>query len=124
MDQLIAVCIDGVIYSSWLFTSAIGLTLIYGVMKILNITHGSFYALGAYMAASVTGALLARGMEPMLSYLVLLGSAAAVALIVAPLLERGLLRFMYAKDEVVIMLITYACFLMLEDAIKLIWGVS
>ena len=124
MDQLIAVCIDGVIYSSWLFTSAIGLTLIYGVMKILNITHGSFYALGAYMAASVTGALLARGMEPMLSYLVLLGSAAAVALIVAPLLERGLLRFMYAKDEVVIMLITYACFLMLEDAIKLIWGVD
>ncbi|NDE54211.1 MAG: branched-chain amino acid ABC transporter permease, partial [Actinobacteria bacterium] len=41
MDQLVAICIDGVIYSSWLFTSAIGLTLIYGVMKILNITHGS-----------------------------------------------------------------------------------
>ena len=50
MDQLVAICIDGVIYSSWLFTSAIGLTLIYGVMKILNITHGSFYALGAYTA--------------------------------------------------------------------------
>lgn len=124
MDKIIAVFIDGIIYSSWLFTAAIGLTLIYGVMKILNLTHGSFYALGAYMAASLTGALLAKGMEPMLSYAVLFGSALFVALVLAPLIERGILKFMYSKDEVVIMLITYALFLILEDAIKLIWGVS
>ena len=124
MDKLIAVLIDGVIYSSWLFTAAIGLTLIYGVMKILNLTHGSFYALGAYMAASVTGALLAKGMEPMLSYAVLFGSALLVALVLAPLIERGILKHMYAKDEVVIMLITYALFLMFEDIIKLVWGVN
>ena len=67
MDKIIAVFIDGIIYSSWLFTAGIGLTLIYGVMKILNLTHGSFYSLGAYMAASLTGYLLANGMEPMLS---------------------------------------------------------
>jgi len=124
VDKLIAVLIDGVIYSSWLFTAAIGLTLIYGVMKILNLTHGSFYALGAYMAASVTGALLAKGMEPMLSYAVLFGSALLVALVLAPLIERGILKHMYAKDEVVIMLITYALFLMFEDIIKLVWGVN
>lgn len=124
MDKIIAVLIDGVIYSSWLFTAAIGLTLIYGVMKILNLTHGSFYALGAYMAASLTGALLAKGMEPMLSYAVLFGSALLVALVLAPLIERGILKHMYAKDEVVIMLITYALFLMFEDIIKLVWGVS
>jgi len=124
VDKIIAVFIDGIIYSSWLFTAAIGLTLIYGVMKILNLTHGSFYALGAYMAASLTGALLAKGMEPMLSYAVLFGSALFVALVLAPLIERGILKFMYSKDEVVIMLITYALFLILEDAIKLIWGVS
>ena len=124
MDHLAAVLFDGIIYSSWLFTAAIGLTLIYGVMKILNLTHGSFYALGAYAAASITGALLAAGMEPMLSYAVLLGSALLVALVLAPLIERGLLKHMYAKDEVVIMLITYALFLILEDTIKLIWGVN
>ncbi len=124
MDNLAAVLFDGIIYSSWLFTAAIGLTLIYGVMKILNLTHGSFYALGAYAAASLTGALLAAGMEPMLSYAVLLGSAVLVALVLAPLIERGLLKHMYAKDEVVIMLITYALFLILEDTIKLIWGVN
>jgi len=39
-------------------------------------------------------------------------------------IERGLLRFMYAKDEVVILLVTYALFLVLEDVIKLIWGVN
>src|SRR5437660_3015328 len=93
-------------------------------MKIVNVTHGSFYALGAYAAASITGALLARGMPPSLSYAVLLGSALLVSVIVAPLIERGILRFMYARDEVVILLITYALFLILEDVIKLIWGVQ
>jgi len=122
VDQLVAVTADGVIYSAWLFLAAVGLTLIYGVMKIVNVTHGSIYALGAYAAASLTGALLARGMAPALSYLVLAGSAVLVGLVVGPLIERGLLRFMYAKDEVVIMLITYALFLIFEDLIKLVWG--
>jgi len=124
VEQVLAVLIDGIIYSAWLFVAAIGLTLIYGVMKIVNVTHGSFYALGAYAAASITGALLARGMPPSLSYAALFASALLVTLVVAPLIERGILRFMYVKDEVVILLITYALFLILEDAIKLVWGVS
>ena len=93
-------------------------------MKIVNVTHGSFYALGAYAGASLAGAWLARGYPPMASYLVLFGAALVVTLVVAPLIERGILRFMYAKDEVVILLITYALFLILEDVIKLIWGVD
>jgi branched-chain amino acid transport system permease protein len=124
LNQLISVGVDGVIYSAWLFTAALGLTLIYGVMKIVNVTHGSFYALGAYAAASLTGAWFARGYPPMLSYLVLFVAALLVTLVVAPLIERGILRFMYAKDEVVILLITYALFLILEDVIKLVWGVN
>jgi branched-chain amino acid transport system permease protein len=93
-------------------------------MKIVNVTHGSFYALGAYAGASLTGAWLARGYPAELSYAVLAGAAILVTLVVAPLIERGLLRFMYAKDEVVILLITYALFLILEDVIKLVWGVD
>jgi branched-chain amino acid transport system permease protein len=124
MDQILTVIVDGIFYSSWLFVAAIGLTLIYGVMKIVNLTHGSFYALGAYAGASFTGAWLARGYPPMLSYAVLLASAVIITLVFAPLIERGILRFMYAKDEVVILLITYALFLILEDVIKLIWGVD
>ena len=124
MEQILTVIVDGIIYSAWLFVAAIGLTLIYGVMKIVNLTHGSFYALGAYAAASLAGAWIARGYPPMLSYAVLLASAIIVTLVFAPLIERGILRFMYTKDEVVILLITYALFLILEDVIKLIWGVD
>src|SRR5689334_25063497 len=102
MGQLLSVAVDGIIYSAWLFTAALGLTLIYGVVKIVNVTHGSFYALGAYAGASLAGAWLAAGYPPVLSYVVLLVAALLVTLVVAPLIERGILRFMYAKDEVVI----------------------
>src|SRR5690242_6052366 len=124
MDQLLSVAVDGIIYSGWLFTAALGLTLIFGVMKIVNVTHGSFDALGAYAAASLSGTWLAIGYTPMLSHAVLRVAAVLVSIIVAPLIERGILRFMYAKDEVVILLITSALFLILEDVIKLIWGVN
>jgi branched-chain amino acid transport system permease protein len=124
LDQILPVIADGIIYSAWLFIAALGLTLIYGVMKIVNVTHGSFYALGAYAGASFAGAWLARGYPPMLSYAVLLVAAVLITLVFAPLIERGILRFMYARDEVVILLITYALFLILEDTIKLIWGVN
>jgi len=124
VDPILSVVVDGIMYSAWLFIAALGLTLIYGVMKIVNVTHGSFYALGAYAGASFTGAWLARGYPPMLSYAVLLAAAVVITLAFAPLIERGILRFMYAKDEVVILLITYALFLILEDTIKLIWGVN
>ena len=124
MTEVLVVLNDSLIYSSWLFIAAIGLTLIYGVMKIVNLTHGSFYALGAYMAASVVGALLANGYSPALSYAALLASALFVGFVIGPLIERVFLSKMYARDEVVLLLITYALFLILEDTIKLIWGVS
>src|SRR5205823_8684012 len=96
----------------------------YDMMKLINSTHVYFYALGAYAVASFTGAGLALGYPPMLSYAVLFAAALVITLAFAPLIERGILRFMYAKDEVVILLITYALFLILEDTIKLIWGVD
>ncbi|HEU5272392.1 MAG TPA: branched-chain amino acid ABC transporter permease, partial [Xanthobacteraceae bacterium] len=43
-----AILTDGLVYAAYLFLVAVGLTLIFGVMKILNVTHGSFYAFGAY----------------------------------------------------------------------------
>ena len=124
MGQLLAVLIDGLIYSSWLFIIAVGLTLIYGVMKILNIAHGSLYALGAYSAASLGGYWLNHGHAPMGSYGAMVVAAILVGLIAGPIIERGLLRFMYGKDEIVLVLVTYAVFLILEDFVKLVWGVD
>mgnify|MGYP003694418489 CR=1 FL=1 len=51
-------------------------------------------------------------------------AAVAVAAVVAPLTERGLLRFFYGRDEVLLVLVTYAMFLILEDVTKLIWGAN
>lgn len=124
MGDLLAVAIDAVIYSSWLFVVATGLTIIYGVMRILNMAHGSLYALGAYAAASLAGAWSAAGWPPAGTYAVLVAAALLVGIVTGPLVERGILRFTYGRDEVVMVLVTYALFLILEDAIKLAWGVE
>ena len=58
------------------------------------------------------------------SYGVMLVAAIVVGLIAGPLIERGLLRFMYGKDEIVLVLVTYAVFLILEDFTKLVFGVD
>lgn len=124
MNQLPAVLIDGAVYASWLFLIAVGLTLIYGVMKILNMAHGSLYTLGAYLAASLVGAWFAHGWAPLASYLALLVAAIVAGMVAGPLIERGLLRHMYGHDEITLLLVTYAVLLILEDVIKLIWGVD
>jgi branched-chain amino acid transport system permease protein len=124
VSTLVAVLVDGIIYASWLFLIAAGLTMIYGVMRILNMAHGSLYALGAYAAASLAGAWLSGGRAPFGSYAMLVLAAILVGLVMGPLIERGLLRFFYGRDEVILVLVTYALFLVLEDAIKLVWGVE
>jgi branched-chain amino acid transport system permease protein len=121
---LLAILVDGLIYASWLFIAAAGLTLIYGVMRILNMAHGSFYAVGAYTAASLIGWYFSKGYAPWGSFLVLIGSAIVAGALTALAVERGILRLMYGRDEVVMILVTYGVLLILEDAIKLVWGVQ
>ena len=120
----LTILIDGLTYASWLFIVALGLTLVFGVLKILNIAHGSFYALGAYAAASFVGWAASMQWAPSLSLVAMLLAAVAVAAVVAPLTERGLLRFFYGRDEVLLVLVTYALFLILEDVTKLVWGAN
>lgn len=125
MQLVSAIVLDGLIDASWIFIVAVGLTLIFGVLNVLNIAHGNFYAIGAYVAASAAGWYYAGGDSfPALGLIIMLGSTLVVAVVLGPLLERGLLRFFYERDEVVLVLVTYALFLVLEDATKLIWGVN
>src|SRR5437879_8437968 len=119
-----AILADGLVYGAYLFIVAVGLTLIFGVMKILNVTHGSFYAFGAYGAATAVGIYTNGDWPAALGFLFMLGFAMAIGLIMGIILERGLLRLVYGKDEVVIVLVTYATFLTLEDVIGLIWGTT
>ena len=124
MSLLTTILFDGITYASWLFIVALGLTLVFGVLKILNIAHGSFYAVGAYAGASLVTWLLGMKVSPALTVVALVAAAVAVAAVLAPLTERGLLRMFYGRDEVLLVLVTYALFLMLEDITKLVWGVN
>ena len=124
MTLLLTILIDGLTYASWLFIVALGLTLVFGILKILNVAHGSFYALGAYAAASLVGWFASMELAPELSIVAMLLAAVAVAALVAPLCERGLLRVFYGRDEVLLVLVTFALFLILEDVTKLVWGVN
>ncbi|MDM0053093.1 branched-chain amino acid ABC transporter permease [Variovorax sp. J22R115] len=124
MHTAATILIDGLTYASWLFIVALGLTLVFGVLKILNIAHGSFYAVGAYAAASFVGWGASLKWAPALSLVAMLLAAVAVAVVLAPLTERGLLRFFYGRDEVLLVLVTYAMFLIMEDLTKLIWGAN
>lgn len=123
MNLLLTILLDGLTYAAWLFIVALGLTLVFGVLKILNIAHGSFYAVGAYAGASLVAWLLSMKFSPLASVAALVLAAAGVAALLAPLTERGLLRMFYRRDEVLLVLVTYALFLILEDVMKLVWGV-
>jgi branched-chain amino acid transport system permease protein len=117
-----AILTDGLVYAAWLFVVAIGLTLIFGVMKILNVAHGAFYAYGAYTAATAAGVNFGVGLPVAGSYLAMVAAALLVGLLMGSILERVLLRRLYGRDEVVIVLGTYAVFLILEDVLLLVWG--
>jgi branched-chain amino acid transport system permease protein len=124
MALLLTILVDGLTYASWLFIVALGLTLVFGILKILNVAHGSFYALGAYAAASMVAWFASMQLAPAFSIVAMLLAAVVVSAVVAPLCERGLLRMFYGRDEVLLVLVTFALFLIMEDLTKQIWGVN
>ncbi|MDE2572150.1 MAG: branched-chain amino acid ABC transporter permease [bacterium] len=124
MQTTSAILIDGLVYASWIFLVSVGLTLIFGVLRILNLAHGSLYAIGAYMGAWLVVRFFQPGMPLWLSIVLLLFGALLVGAVMGPLVERLLLRRTYGRDEVLQLLVTYALFLILGDLTKLIWGVN
>ncbi len=122
MLTAVAISLDGLGFAAWLFLASVGLTLIYGVMRILNIAHGGFYALGAYSAAWAIGLYTQTGQTIAFTYLIIPVAALIVGVVAGLTIERGVMRYMYGRDEVLMVLVTYAIFLILEDVTKLIWG--
>ena len=121
MDILVLQCFNALLYASILFLIAGGLSLIYGVMRIVNLAHGTLYAIGAYMAAWLVGKGVAAGVSPVL-LLLLLPVGAAVVGLVGAVMEPTLLRPMYRRAEEYQLLVTFGLLLMLEDAIRFVWG--
>ncbi len=121
MDILVIQCFNALLYASILFLIAGGLSLIYGVMRIVNLAHGTLYAIGAYMAAWLVGQGVAAGVSPLLLLLLLPVGAATVG-VVGAVMEPTLLRPLYRRAEEYQLLVTFGLLLMLEDAIRFVWG--
>jgi len=121
---LLVVALDGLTYASWLFLVSAGLTFTYGVLRVLNLAHGNLYALGAYLGATLVLRYAATGYVPALAYGLLFVAAVVVGVVVGPLIERVFLRRVYSRDEEVQLLLTFSISLILEDVVKLIWGVN
>ena len=121
--NLVNILLGGVFHASILFLVAAGLQVVFGVQKIFNLACGSFYALGAYVGVSAVQAFSAAGGPPWL-FIVPLAVAGLLVGVVGVVVERGLLRFVYDRDETFQLLLTFALVLMLEDIIRITWGTS
>jgi branched-chain amino acid transport system permease protein len=122
--MLAIILFDGLNYAATLFLIAVGLTFVYGVLRVLNISHGAIYAFGAYMATWITIKLLGVGLPVILSYFMLFAGAVIIGLILGPLIEKLCLRRIYGSDIHIQLLLTYSILLILDDAMKLIWGLE
>jgi len=108
--------LNGIQLGIMLFLIAAGLTLIFGIMDFVNLAHGTFYMLGAFVAATFfayTG-----------SYVVAAVFATIVVAIVGLLLEVSLLRFLYTKSHLQHVLATFGLILVINDVTRLIWGAA
>ena len=102
----------------FLFLIASGLSLIFGVLRVLNFAHGTFYMLGAYAAYQLVQWI---GPGPGMFWVAAIGAALAIAAL-GGIVERFLFRYLYGKEELYQLLFTYALVLILSDVAKIIWG--
>jgi branched-chain amino acid transport system permease protein len=106
--------LNGIQYGLLLFLIASGLTLVFGILQVINLAHGSFYMIGAYLAfwlTSRTGSLwtaIAIGLP--------------LALVLGLIVERLMIRLLYARDHLTQVLLTYGLILVFNEAQRLLFG--
>lgn len=120
MDIWVVYVLNGLYFASFLFLTALGLNIILGVMGILNLAHGSLFAIGAFMAAWIVGVFGAKA--PITIFFVALLAALGISGLVGLLLEVSIIRPMYKRALEYQLLITFGALLMIEDLIKMTWG--
>src|SRR5438477_12054711 len=120
MDIVLIHVFNALLYASVLFLIAGGLSLIYGVMRIVNLAHGNLFALGAFATASAVGQWFAGSQSAWL-YL-LLPTGAVLAAVLGAVLEPTLLRPFYRRPEEYQLLVTFGLLMILEDLMRFVWG--
>jgi branched-chain amino acid transport system permease protein len=111
---LVEQLLNGLQLGLMLFLLAAGLTLVFGIMDMINLAHGSLYMVGAYLIASLSAATGSWGLGLLLGVL----STAVLAV----LLELSVLRRLYQRDHLSQVLGTFAILLMCNEAVRMIWG--
>ena len=115
MTQLILEqALNGLQFGLMLFLLAAGLTLVFGIMDMINLAHGSLYMVGAYLAAAATQA---SG-----SFVVGVAAAMIGTALLGALLEVVLLRRLYARNHLAQVLATFALILIANETVRMIWG--
>jgi branched-subunit amino acid ABC-type transport system permease component len=110
--------LSGLTAAMFLFLIASGLSLIFGVLRVLNFAHGTFYMLGAYATFQIVQWV---GTGPGRFWVAALGAALGIA-VLGGLVERFLFRRLYGKEELYQLLFTYALVLVLSDVARIVWG--
>ncbi len=106
--------LNGLQFGLMLFLLAAGLTLVFGIMDMINLAHGSLYMVGAYLAAAV--------MQASGSFVIAVGAALAGTALIGMLLEVALLRRLYTRDHLSQVLATFALILIMNESVRMIWG--
>ncbi len=106
--------LNGVQYGLLLFLVSSGLTLVFGIMGIINVAHGSFYMIGAYLAWSLAGQVG--------SFWLALPLAIALSVLIGLLLEWLVVRWLYKRDHLYQVLCTYGLILVFEELRSVLWG--
>ncbi|MEY2783040.1 MAG: High-affinity branched-chain amino acid transport system permease protein LivH, partial [Pseudomonadota bacterium] len=106
--------LNSVQYGLLLFMLAAGLTLIFGIMGVVNLAHGSFYMLGAYLAWSLSGMLG--------SFTLAIVVGTALSVVFGLLLEKVLFRHFYHRDHLDQVLLTFGLIYVFEELRSMLWG--
>jgi len=121
LSFLLVQALNGLASASSLFIMAAGLTLVFGVTRIVNFAHGSFYMLGAYLGVSIIPRLIDQSYS-LPSFLGGLLIAAAAVGLIGVVMELVLLRRIYAAPELLQLLATFGVVLVVQDLVIKLWG--
>ncbi len=119
IEYFIFMLVNGLSQGMLLFIIASGLSLIFGVLRVINLAHGSLYMIGAYVAFSISTLLVSGSLY---SFLLLLLVVPPLVMLLGFGLEISLFRRVYGGEHLVQLLLTYALVLILDDLVRVVWG--
>nr|WP_295462335.1 branched-chain amino acid ABC transporter permease [Mesorhizobium sp.] len=122
VDYVLSPLFNGLFMAMVVFLFTTGLTLIFGILRVLNFAHGGFFMIGAYVAFSIVR--LVGGETSVLAYLAISTVAGIVVGLLGLVVERVIFRPLQKVDEAYSLIATYALLLITEGAVKAVWGVS